>query len=342
MLMPLTLTLLTAAYPVEKRGQALGIWSAIAGLGVALGPLAGGVLATALSWHWIFWVNVPVGAAVVALAPRLLSESRGRREALDHGGLLLVSGGLLGLVWATVRGNGAGWASPQTLGAYAAGLLLLAAFVRFELRSAHPMLPMRLFGDRRFSTANASAFMLHFAMFGTFFLVIEFLSHVRHEGPVMSGVWTLPWTVMPMLVSPFAGRLARRVQPAAATAAGLALIALGIAAIAALVSPSTAPVALVLPLWSIGIGIGLALPSVVGIAMAAAPAQDIGKASGTLNTARQLGSVFGIAIPVALFQASGSYSSALAATAVAAALGAALSLSLVPSVARLRLVPARA
>jgi MFS transporter, DHA2 family, methylenomycin A resistance protein len=107
-----------------------------------------------------------------------------------------------------------------------------------------------------------------------------------------------------------------------------------------LVSPSTAPVALVLPLWSIGIGIGLALPSVVGIAMAAAPAQDIGKASGTLNTARQLGSVFGIAIPVALFQASGSYSSALAATAVAAALGAALSLSLVPSVARLRLATA--
>jgi EmrB/QacA subfamily drug resistance transporter len=338
--MPLTLTLLSAAFPPERRAAAIGIWGAISGLGVALGPIAGGLLTSALSWHWIFWVNVPVGAAVIALAPRLLAESRGRREALDHVGLLLVSGGLLGLVWATVRGNAAGWGAPQTVGAYAAGIVLLVAFVLQELRAAQPMLPMRLFADRRFSTANAAAFMLHFAMFGTFFLVVEFLARFRHEGPVMAGVWTLPWTLMPMLVSPLAGRLARRFHPATTTAVGLGLIGAGIGALAVLVSPSTGPAALVLPLWTIGIGIGLSIPSVVAIAMSSAPAADIGKASGTLSTARQLGSVFGIAVPGAIFQAAGAagtsgLTAALTATAAAAALGAVLSLSLVPRVVEL-------
>ena len=168
--MPLTLTLLSTAFPPERRTAALGTWAAISGLGIALGPMAGGLLTSALSWHWIFWVNVPVGVVVALLAPRGLAEARGRREPIDHAGLLLATGGLLAVVWATVRGNDVGWAAAGTLGAYAAGLGLLVAFVRVELRSAHPMLPMRLFADRRFSVSNASAFLLHFAMFGAFFL----------------------------------------------------------------------------------------------------------------------------------------------------------------------------
>ena len=144
-LMPLTLTLLSNAFPPERRGAALGIWSSIAGLGVAAGPLVGGAITDALSWHWIFWINVPVGIAAIVLSPRLLAESRGRREPIDLPGLALVSAGLLGVVWATVRGNAEGWLAASTLGAYAAGIVLLLAFALWELRQEHPMLPLRFF-----------------------------------------------------------------------------------------------------------------------------------------------------------------------------------------------------
>src|SRR3954447_12972787 len=151
---PLTLTLLSAGFAPERRTTALGLWSSIAGVGVALGPIAGGLLTSALSWHWIFWVNVPIGIAVAILAPRMLEESRGRRERVDLGGLALASTGLFAVVLATVRANSAGWTSFATLGAYAAGLLMLAAFVRWESRSTHAMVPTRLFAAREFGSAN--------------------------------------------------------------------------------------------------------------------------------------------------------------------------------------------
>src|SRR3954454_6118934 len=155
----LSLTLLTAGVAAERRSAALGAWSAIAGFGVAAGPIAGGVLTSALSWHWIFWVNIPVGIAIAALAPRLLAESRGRRERVDLGGLALASTGLFAVVLATVRANSAGWTSPETLGAYATGALLLAAFVRWEARSDHAMVPTRLFESREFTGANVANFL---------------------------------------------------------------------------------------------------------------------------------------------------------------------------------------
>jgi EmrB/QacA subfamily drug resistance transporter len=341
-IMPLTLTLLSAAFPPERRAAALGLWSAIAGLGIALGPIVGGLLSDTLSWHWIFWVNVPVGLVVASVAPRVLEESRGAREPLDHAGLALATAGLLGIVWATVRGNAAGWGSAETLGAYAAGLALLVAFVRAERRSANPMLPLRLFSNRVFSVTTAAAFLLHFAMFGAFFLLVQFLSHVRHEGPVAAGLWSLPWTAMPLVVMPFTGRLARRFHPAALATGGLGLVALGAAGLTALMHPSTQPAELIVPLWLIGTGIGLSLPQLVGLAMGSVAPADIGKASGTLNTARQLGSVFGVAVPAAVFELATSSATASGtadglavaftasiATATAAAL---LALGLVPRV----------
>jgi EmrB/QacA subfamily drug resistance transporter len=336
--MPLTLTLLTTNVPTERRSSALGVWSAIAGLGVALGPIAGGLLTSALSWHWIFWVNVPVGIVAAWAAPRVLTESRGAREPLDLAGLALATAGLLGIVWATVRGNGAGWDSASTLSAYGAGALLLVAFVRREATARHPLLPLGLFRHRAFSIANATGFLLHFAMFGTFFLVIQFLAEVRGEGPIASGLYTLPWTAMPLLVSPFAGRMGRRIHPAAIVAAGLALIAAGISGIALELTPGTHPLALAPGLWAIGVGIGLVLPNLISLALSAVSAEDVGRASATLNTARQLGSVFGVAVPVAIFQASGSgdlvvgTTAALVATAVAAAAGGLLALGAVPRV----------
>src|SRR5919201_5087623 len=222
-LMPLTLTLLTSAFPPERRGAALGIWSSIAGLGVAAGPIVGGALTSALSWHCIFWINVPVGVVVALLSPRLLEESYGRHEPIDVGGLALASAGLLGIVWATVRGNDAGWLSASTLVAYGLGIALLVAFVAWESRREHAMLPLNFFSDSSFTVSNVAGFFLHFAMFGTFLMVIQFLAEVRGESPVMSGVWTLPWTVMPLVLSPLGGRLGQRFGAALPAAGGLAL-----------------------------------------------------------------------------------------------------------------------
>jgi EmrB/QacA subfamily drug resistance transporter len=341
-LMPLTLTLLTTNVPAERRASALGVWSAIAGLGVALGPIAGGLLTSGLSWHWIFWVNVPVGIVAALAAPRVLAESRGAREPIDLPGLALATAGLLGLVWATVRGNAIGWSSPATLGAYTAGALLLAGFVWREATAAHPLLPLSLFRERAFSIANAGGFLLHFAMFGAFFLVIQFLAQVRGAGPIAASLYTLPWTAMPLLVSPLAGRLGRRVHPAALVAAGLTLISAGIAGIALELTPDTPALALAPGLWAIGVGVGLVLPNLVSLALGAVSPADVGRASATLSTARQLGSVFGVAVPVAIVELVGSTGSAadlvdgstaaFAAAAVAAALGVLLSLALVPRV----------
>src|SRR4051812_6559202 len=313
-LMPLTLTILSNAFPPEKRAAALGIWSSIAGLGVAAGPLVGGLITDALSWHWIFWINVPVGVVAALLSPRLLAESRGRREPIDLPGLGLVSAGLLGVVYATVRGNDAGWLSASTLGAYAAGIALLIAFVALELRREHPMLPMRFFRSAPFSISNATGFLLHFTMFGAFLMAIQFLAEIRGESPVMTGVYTLPWTLMPFLISPISGRIGQRTNPAIPAAIGMALLGLGTLELAVELDPSTTPLGLAPALVAIGIGIGLVLPNIAALAMGSVPPADIGKASGTLSTARQVGSVVGVAVAVAIFQAGGAGESASVAT----------------------------
>jgi EmrB/QacA subfamily drug resistance transporter len=312
MLMPLSLTLLTAAYPAEGRGHALGVWSAIASIGVATGPLAGGLLATALSWHWIFWINVPIGIAAAVAAPRVLAESRGEPAPIDLIGIALASAGLLGIVWATVRGNEAGWGSPGTLAASATGAAALAAFVAWEARTRAPMLPLRLFRSRSFSAVNATGFAFNFAMFAGFLMVVQRLAADGY-GPVMIGVWTLPWTIMPLLFSPLGGRLGHRIDPALLLAGGLALISVSMFALAAVIGP---PAAMALPLAGIGVGIGFVVPNLPAVTMDAVGPADIGRASAMLNTARQIGGVFGVAVAVAVFAAGGFGAAVLVAAAV--------------------------
>src|SRR5215218_1536134 len=147
---PLSLTLLSSAVPAERRGLALGVWSGVSGLGVALGPLVGGAVIEGISWQWIFWINVPVGIALAPLAARRLAESHGPAGRLDLAGLALASTGLLGVVFGVVRGNPAGWGSLQVVASIAVGALLLVAFVAWELRATAPMLPMRFFRSRQF------------------------------------------------------------------------------------------------------------------------------------------------------------------------------------------------
>jgi EmrB/QacA subfamily drug resistance transporter len=315
MMLPLTLTLLTAAYPAEGRGHALGIWSAIAGLGVAAGPLAGGLIATTLSWHWIFWINVPVGVAAAFVAPRVLTESRGEPAPIDFAGNALVSAGLLAIVWATVRGNEAGWLAAPTLGAYGSGAILLAGFVAWEARTRAPMLPLRLFGSRTFSAATVTAFAFTFAMFAAFLMIVQRISADGY-GPVMIGVWTLPWTIMPLIVSPIGGRLGQRIDPALLLVGGMALITVSVLALAALIGP---PAQMAPALAGIGIGVGIVIPNLTAVTMGAVGPADIGRASAMLNTSRQLGAVFGVAVAVAVFGAGGYGAAVLVAGVVATA-----------------------
>jgi EmrB/QacA subfamily drug resistance transporter len=310
LLMPLTLTLLSAAFPPERRTAALGLWSSIAGLGVALGPLLGGVLVKWLDWHWIFWINVPVGLTAALLVPRRLTESRGAQVPLDLRGLVLASGGLLGIVWATTRGNADGWTAGSTLGAYAVGIALLAAFVGQERRSPAPMLPLGLFRRAGFAAANGAGFALHFTMFGAFFVIIQYLTQVQGASAIQAGIETLPWTILPLAVSPFTGALGGRVGSRPFVVAGLLLLAAGTAAAALAMSTGASYLELVGPLVAIGFGIALVLPNVASAALGSALPEHIGKASGTNTTFRQLGGVFGIAVSVLVFDRAGSFTSA--------------------------------
>jgi EmrB/QacA subfamily drug resistance transporter len=329
LLMPMTLTLLSAAFPPERRTAALGLWSSIAGLGVALGPLLGGLIVETLDWHWIFWINVPVGLAAAALAPRRLAESRGAQVPLDLRGLTLASGGLLGIVWATTRGNADGWTSSSTLAAYAIGAALLGAFVVQERRSAAPMLPLGLFRRPGFAAANGAGFGLHFTMFAAFFLIIQYLTQVHGDTALRAGVETLPWTLLPLVVSPFTGAFGGRIGHRPMIVAGLLLLSGGTAGAAFAMGLGANYSALVAPLVAIGLGIALVLPNVASAALGSALPEHIGKASGTNSTFRQLGGAFGIAIAVLVFDRAGSYASpgavvdgVRAALFVAAAVGA--------------------
>src|SRR3954471_13864603 len=184
---PLTLTLLSEEFPAQKRGIALGIWSGVSGLGVALGPVIGGAVIAGISWQWIFWLNVPIGLALAPFAARTLRESHGPARSLDLGGLALVSAGLLGLVYGIVRGNGQGWTSAEILGSLIAGAVLLVAFVVWGLRQTEPMLPMRFFRSRAFSATNGVSLAMYFGIFGSIFLLAQFFQTVQDYSPLEAG-----------------------------------------------------------------------------------------------------------------------------------------------------------
>src|SRR3954468_6649333 len=207
---PLTLTLLNDAVPGERRGLALGAWSGISGLGVALGPVVGGAVVQGISWHWIFWLNVPIGLALVPLAARNLRESHGPSRRLDVAGVALAGAGLLGIVFAIVRGQALGWTSAPIVAALAAGVALLAAFVAWEARATAPMLPLRFFRSRSFSAVNGASLAMFFGVFGSIFLLSQFFQTTQGLSPLDAGLRTLPWTGMPMIVAPIAGLLSDR------------------------------------------------------------------------------------------------------------------------------------
>jgi EmrB/QacA subfamily drug resistance transporter len=312
--MPLTLTILSAAVPAERRGLALGAWGGIGGLAVAFGPLFGGAVVSGISWHWIFWLNVPIGLVLAPLAMSRLSETRGPSNRLDLPGLLLASAGLFGIVWGLVRGNGVGWGSPEIVGSLVAGALLTALFVLWELRAAAPMLPMRFFRNRTFALTNVASLFMFFGMFGSIFLLSQFFQTVQGYSPLGSGLRILPWTAMPIFIAPVAGALSDRVGGHRLMGVGLSLQAIGLAWIASVSTPTTAYSELVAPFVLSGIGMALFFAPVANVVLSAVRPQEQGQASGANNAIRELGGVFGVAVLASLFAHYGGYQSGSAFT----------------------------
>src|SRR5581483_6045425 len=305
--MPLTLTILSAGVPKERRGLALGLWGGISGLAVAFGPLVGGAVVSGVSWHWIFWLNVPIGLVLAPLALARLDESHGPSSKLDLPGLALVSTGLFGIVWGLVRGNSVGWGSPQIVGALVGGAVVSALFVAWELRTAAPMLPMRFFRNRTFALANVSSLFMFFGMFGSIFLLSQFFQTVQGYSPLQSGLRILPWTAMPIFVAPIAGALSDRIGGHRLMGLGLALQAGGLAWIAAVSTPTTSYSSLVVPFALSGAGMALFFAPVANVVLSSVRPEEEGQASGAQNAIRELGGVFGVAVLASIFAHYGGY-----------------------------------
>jgi len=313
---PLTLTILSAAVPPERRGLALGAWGGIAGLAVAIGPLVGGAVVDGLSWQWIFWLNVPIGLIVIPLAATRLTETTGPNGAVDLPGLGLASAGLFGIVFGLVRGNSHGWTSLGVAGPMIAGAALVVAFVAWELRVARrgtePMVPMRFFAKREFSAANAVSLLMYFGMFGSIFLLAQFFQVVQGYTPLQAGIRTLPWTMMPMFVAPIAGILSDRIGSRGLLVVGMVLMSGALAWIALVASPTVAYIKLVPPFVLAGIGMSLYFAPTANLVLSAVRREEEGKASGVNNTIREVGGVLGIAVLAAVFSAAGGYTSGTA------------------------------
>ncbi|MFD8227043.1 MFS transporter [Streptomyces massasporeus] len=306
-MMPLTLTLLTAAVPVAKRGMAYGIWGAVNGLAVASGPLVGGTLTEHISWQWIFWLNVPLGLALLPLARLRLAESHGTGAPLDVPGTLLASGGLFGIVYGLVRGPVDGWTGSLVLTGLFAGSALLAGFILYSTRAKNPMLPMRLFRSRAFAGINAASLLMFLGMFGSIFLLSQYMQGVLGYSPTEAGLRMLPWTGMPMLVAPIAGILADRIGGRPVVATGLFLQALGLGYMA-VVATTDASYSSQLPALIVsGIGMALYFAPASHLVMSSVRPSEQGIASGANNALREVGGALGIAVMASIFAAQGGY-----------------------------------
>jgi EmrB/QacA subfamily drug resistance transporter len=334
LVLTLALALVSAAFPPERRGAAIGIFSAITGLAVASGPLVGGAVVEGVDWEWIFWLNVPIGAIAVPLVLTRMRESFGGDTGVDVRGLALVTAGAFGIVWGLVRGNPAGWGSVEVVGALTAGIVLVAAFVAWELRAREPMLPMHFFRSRAFSAGNTAIFFTFASLFTGVFFFAQLLQTALGYGALEAGLRLIPWTATFITVAPFAGTLADRLGERPFMVGGLLLQALGLTWIALIAEPGLGYGELVVPLIVAGVGVSMAIPSGQNSVVASVADTAIGKAAGINSMMRELGGVFGIAVAVAVFAGLGGYASAGAfVDGFAPAIGVAAALSLAGAIA---------
>jgi EmrB/QacA subfamily drug resistance transporter len=306
---PLTLTLLAAAFPAERRGMAIGVWSGISGIAVAIGPLVGGAVVQGISWHWIFWINVPLGIVLIPLAARRLTESRGPYGTLDLPGLALASTGTFGLVFGLVRAQSLGWTSATVLTTLILGAILIVGFVVWELRASEPMLPMSFFAKRSFAVTNVASLTMYFGMFGSIFFLSQYMQNVLHNSPLQAGLKLLVWTGATMVVAPLAGIFSERIGSRPFMFAGLSLQA-GALGWFAMIASTDLPYSHMLILFVMaGSGMALVFAPSANAVLASVRTDQAGQASGANNAIREVGGVLGVAVLASVFTGAGGYTS---------------------------------
>jgi EmrB/QacA subfamily drug resistance transporter len=297
-LAPGSLSVLASAFPEPReRAQAIGIWAGVSGLGLAIGPLAGGWLIQIASWPAIFFVNLPVGILALALGVPLLAESRNpNARRIDLPGQVLVTGTLVFLVMALIEGSSQGWTSPLILGLFSGSAVLLAAFLLVEVRVREPMVPLSLFGNRVFSVANVASAVLGFAIVGTLFFLVQFLQNVQGYTAFEAGLRTLPASVGTIAVAPFAGQLTARIGPRLPIVLGALLAATSLFLVTTTLQPDTSYATLWWQIALFGIGCGFVLTPLATAVLSATPPQRSGLGSSILNTCRTVGITLGVAV----------------------------------------------
>ncbi len=299
---PLTLSIIDDAFPPEQRGRAIGIWAGISGLALAIGPLLGGVLTQDASWRWIFYVNLPVAALALVMTLRVVRESRDETSSrhVDLGGLVTVSAGLFGVVLGVMQGRSWGWTSAATIACLAGGAAFLALFIGIEARTDEPLIDLRLFRNPAFTGSNVVAFLVSFAMLGALFFLPLYMQDVRGYDPIGSGIAILPITLLVTIGAPVSGRLADRVGPRWPMAFGMAVMGIAFGVLVG-ISVDTTYAALVGPFVVLGAGIGMVMSPMSTAALNTVSSNQAGEASGVLNTNRQVGGTFGVAILGVIF-----------------------------------------
>jgi EmrB/QacA subfamily drug resistance transporter len=281
----------------------------VTGFALIVGPAIGGFITEHFGWRWIFWINLPIGLIAIALVLTRLRESFGPKAALDILGLVVVAAAALALVWGLLRGNVAGWTSPEVVGALAAGALLAAAFVVWETRASAPMVPMRLFQVRAFCAGIAASFLFYAAMYGVLFWLPQFFQTELGCGPLGAGLRLLPWTATLFITAPIAGAVVNKFGERPLVVTGLLMQAIGLGWIAMAVSPDMAYSSLIAPLVFAGVGVSMAMPAAQNAILSSVAVTEMGKASGVFNMGRFLGGMFGVAALVAVFSANGAVDS---------------------------------
>jgi EmrB/QacA subfamily drug resistance transporter len=341
LVMPLAMALLSGAFSTAERGKALGIFASITGAAMIAGPVLGGAIAAGFAWQWIFWINVPIGLILLPLIYCNIGEAFGPKAKLDLPAIVLVTIAAFALVWSLMRGNPVGWSSSEVVAGFAVSAIALILFIRWEARAAQPMLSLGLFRRRAFAIGNLASLPYYAAIYGTTFLLAQFLQAAQGYGPLGAGLRILPWTATLFFMAPVAGNLINRVGEKRLVVAGMLMQAAGMGTIALIATPGLTTLQLAIPLALAGCGGSLVMPAAQSAILNAVPQSDLGKASGTYNMLRFLGGMLGIAMLVAAFSATGSTASPQAFTAgFHPAMGVAAALSLLGGVTAL-LLPAR-
>jgi EmrB/QacA subfamily drug resistance transporter len=301
LMMPATLSIITATFAAAERGMAIGIWAGVSAMALAIGPLLGGVITEHISWNWIFFVNVPIGILGVIVAIVVVPESRdmSREQRLDLPGLVSSGIGLLALVYALIEAHRLGWTSATIIALFAIAAVALAAFVFLELHQRLPMLDLSLFKDGTFTGANLVAILVTLAMFGIFVFFPIYMQNLLGWSPIQAGAALLPWTILIVIFAPIAGKLSDHVGSRWLMAGGMATVGLCCLELSTVAVGST--------FWRLlpgfilgGLGMAFVMTPMSAAVMGSAPVDKAGVASGVLNTFRQVGVALGIAITGAI------------------------------------------